>query len=83
MSLKVSELEKKIKGAKESIKSSTDADTPIKAEGEFPISENYLILKELNSILVKCTNLTSQQKLAYCNSQRYFMKLYLKEINHR
>jgi hypothetical protein len=83
MSTIVGESDKKIKNLNEVIKSKTNTDSSLKSEKAFPISENYLILKELNSILLKCTNLSSRQKLDYCNSQRYFMKLYLKELNHR
>ena len=44
-------------------------------------NDNLLILKEIESILHKCSNLTIKQKLDYCMSQRYFMKIYLREIN--
>lgn len=43
--------------------------------------EEYLIISnDIHSILSNCTNLTINQKLEFCNSQRYFMKLFLKEI---
>lgn len=49
--------------------------TPTKAE------EEYLsISTDIHSILSSYPDLTNNQKLDYCNSQRYFMKLYLKEV---
>ncbi|MFX1410613.1 MAG: hypothetical protein ACFFA6_09685 [Promethearchaeota archaeon] len=46
-----------------------------------PIDDNLVILEEIGEILKNCTILTENQKLDYCKSQRYFMKLYLKEVN--
>ena len=46
-------------------------------------SENLLILRKLHKILQNSQNLTDEQKLDYCKSERYFMKLYLKEIARR
>ncbi len=46
-------------------------------------NENLKILKDLQDILQNCTNLTQKEKLEYCKSQRFFMKLYLKEMNRR
>ncbi len=48
-----------------------------------PENENYTILKEIHEILENCSNLTDKQRLDYCKSQRFFMKLYLREINKR
>jgi len=48
-----------------------------------PENENYTILKEIHEILENCSNLTDKQRLDYCESQRFFMKLYLREINKR
>ncbi|MHA1195122.1 MAG: hypothetical protein ACTSRH_00040 [Promethearchaeota archaeon] len=45
------------------------------------ILDSFNLLKEIQSILQNSTYLTPQQKLMYCESQRYFMKLYLREIN--
>ena len=42
--------------------------------------EYLSISNDIHSILSNCPDLTSDQKLDYCNSQRYFMKMYLKEI---
>jgi len=43
-------------------------------------TEYLSISNDIHSILTSCPDLTSNQKLDYCNSQRYFMKLYMKEI---
>ncbi|MFX1321070.1 MAG: hypothetical protein ACFFAQ_05425 [Promethearchaeota archaeon] len=43
--------------------------------------EEYLIISnDIHSILSNCSNLTNNQKLEFCNSQRYFMKLFLKDM---
>ena len=42
---------------------------------------DYLaISNDIQSILSNCPDLSTSQKLDYCNSQRYFMKLYLRNI---
>ena len=46
-------------------------------------NDNLKMLKEINLILQNCANLTVKQKLEYCDSQRYFMKLYLREFNKK
>ena len=46
------------------------------------IKENHFdLIKEIHYILKSSTNLTQNQKFAYCKSQRFFMKLYLKRIS--
>ena len=45
--------------------------------------DNFKLLTDINSVLKKCKHLTDNDKLMYCQSQRYFMKLYLREINKR
>jgi hypothetical protein len=42
---------------------------------------NFDIIREIHYILKKSKNLTQEQKFAYCNSQRFYMKLYLKRIS--
>ncbi len=42
--------------------------------------ENLLTLHKIHSILLNCINLSKKDKLEFCNSQRYFMKLYLKKM---
>ena len=46
-------------------------------------SENLKILNDIQDILQNCTKLTQKEKLEYCKSQRFFMKLYLKEMCNR
>jgi len=44
------------------------------------IPENYMtIIKKIHLILADCPELSSQQKLNFCDIERYFIKLYLKE----
>ena len=45
--------------------------------------DNFKLLNDISIVLQKCHNLTNKDKLLYCQSQRYFMKLYLREINKR
>ena len=42
--------------------------------------ENLTSLKKIHAILLNCVNLSKKQKLEFCNSERYFMKLYLKKL---
>lgn len=44
-------------------------------------TDNFKLLNEIQTILKKCAHLNPKQKLMYCESQRYFMKLYLREVN--
>lgn len=44
-------------------------------------ADNLILLDEIKEILHNCTHLTPEQKLMYCQSQRYFMKQYLREVN--
>jgi len=46
-------------------------------------NENLKILNDIQDILQNCTKLTQKEKLEYCKSQRFFMKLYLKEMSRR
>jgi len=43
--------------------------------------DNFKLLSDISKVLLKCRHLTQKDKLLYCQSQRYFMKLYLREIN--
>ena len=45
--------------------------------------DNFKLLVDISAVLQNCTHLTDNDKLMYCSSQRYFMKLYLREINKR
>ncbi|MBY9014379.1 MAG: hypothetical protein KGD68_01675 [Candidatus Lokiarchaeota archaeon] len=42
---------------------------------------NLNLLQEIQTVLQRCTHLTENQRLMYCESQRYFMKQYLREMN--
>jgi hypothetical protein len=44
-------------------------------------SEHLLTLRKLHKILQNGQHLTDQQKFDFCSSERYFMKLYLRELN--
>lgn len=44
-------------------------------------SEHLLILRKLHKILKNGQNLSAKQKLDYCDSERFVMKLYLRELN--
>ncbi len=43
--------------------------------------DNFKLLTDIQTVLQKSTHLTDKDRLMYCSSQRYFMKLYLREIN--
>jgi hypothetical protein len=47
------------------------------------IDENIITLKKVHAILLNCINLTKKQKLAFAESERYFMKLYLKKLQSK
>ncbi len=59
-----------------------------KVENSEPISrenldDDLLTLHKIHSILLNCINLSKKDKLEFCNSQRYFMKLYLKKMREQ
>jgi len=45
--------------------------------------ENLTTLKKIHAILLNCVNLSKKQKLEFCNSERYFMKLYLRKLREQ
>jgi len=45
--------------------------------------ENLITLKKIHAILLNCLNLNEKKKIEFCNSERYFMKLYLKKLNDK
>ncbi|MBA7655687.1 hypothetical protein ES703_63595 [subsurface metagenome] len=45
--------------------------------------ENLITLQKIHAILLNCSNLSKKQKLEFCESERYFMKLYLKKLKER
>jgi hypothetical protein len=56
-------------------------------KSSFPLlehkDENLSTLQKIHAILLNCVNLNEKQKLEFCTSQRYFMKLYLKKLNEK
>ncbi|MFW9826030.1 MAG: hypothetical protein ACFFEY_00220 [Candidatus Thorarchaeota archaeon] len=43
--------------------------------------DEYLaISNDIHSILSNCSEFSTNQKIEFCNNQRYFMKLYLREL---
>ena len=44
---------------------------------------NLKLLQEIQTVLQRCTHLTENQRLMYCENQRYFMKQYLREMNRQ
>ncbi|MFW9873344.1 MAG: hypothetical protein ACFFG0_09595 [Candidatus Thorarchaeota archaeon] len=45
--------------------------------------ENLITIKKIHVILLNCINLDEKEKLEFCDSERYFMKLYLKKLNDK
>ena len=43
--------------------------------------DNFKLLTDIQNVLQNCRHLTDKDRLNYCTTQRYFMKLYLREIN--
>ncbi len=43
--------------------------------------DNFKLLTDIQNVLQKCSHLSDKDRLNYCNTQRYFMKLYLREMN--
>ena len=43
--------------------------------------DNFKLLADIQNVLQSCKHLNNKDKLLYCQSQRYFMKQYLREIN--
>ena len=69
---------------KRDISSKTHEEKIEKASSIIPpenTDEDLLTLHKIHSILLNCINLSKKDKLEFCKSQRYFMKLYLKEVN--
>jgi hypothetical protein len=47
------------------------------------IDENLITLQKVHAILLNCINLTKKQKLEFAESERYFMKKYLKKLTEK
>lgn len=65
-----------------SLNISQDSGLQDRLEDEFEevIDENLITLKKIHAILLNCINLTKKQKLEFAESERFFMKLHLKEL---
>ena len=61
----------------------TDFDLDLEKTGEYIIDKDFNMIKEIHFILKNSAELTQNQKFAYCNSQRFFMKLYLQRISKK
>jgi len=76
----------KIQGSKstsiESIKLETQSDKVAEENIENLCDENLTTLQKIHAILLNCFNLSKKQKLEFCESERYFMKLYLKKLKN-
>ena len=53
------------------------------SEVEYICDENLITLQKIHAILLNCLNLSKKQKLEFCESERYFMKLYLQKLKER
>jgi len=47
------------------------------------VDDHLEMIKKIHFILENSQDLSQKQKFDYCNSQRFFMKLYLKRISSR
>ena len=47
------------------------------------VDEDLVTIHKIHSILLNCINLSKKDELEFCNSQRYFMKLYLKKMKEK
>ncbi len=45
--------------------------------------DNLITLEKIHAILINCINLSKKQKLEFAESERYFMKLYLKKLSDK
>ncbi|MFX1355820.1 MAG: hypothetical protein ACFFA8_00910 [Promethearchaeota archaeon] len=43
-------------------------------------NEYLTMMNDVHLLLENCENLTNNQKLEYCQSERYYMRLYLKQV---
>ncbi|MFX1324313.1 MAG: hypothetical protein ACFE8N_05105 [Promethearchaeota archaeon] len=67
---------------------SEDVSAPIKTKNlsgeEIELEdENLTTLQKIHAILLHCINMDEKEKWEFANSQRYFMKLYLKKLRER
>jgi hypothetical protein len=46
-------------------------------------ASSMTMIKDIQKIIEKCADLSTQEKLDFCKSQRYFIKEYLKNLNRK
>ena len=81
MDLKSKAQEEKFLSAKPSNQESSKIEESVKLRKVEEIcDENLITLKKIHAILLNCLNLNEKEKLEFCISERYFMKLYLKKV---
>ena len=61
-------------------KKKSDTDPLIEDGGVKDVDEDLTILQNIHAILLNCINLTKKQKLEFADSERFFMKLYLRKL---
>ncbi len=66
----------------ESVKLETQSEKVVEESIENICDENLTTLQKIHAILLNCMNLSQKQKLEFCESERYFMKLYLKKLKN-
>ena len=52
----------------------------LKRESENEVNKYFKTLEQIPPLIITCPELTTKQKLDYCNIERSFMKLYLKDL---
>ena len=52
----------------------------LKHESEIEVNKYFKTLEQVPPLISNCPELTNKQKLDYCNCERSFMKLYLKDL---
>jgi len=52
----------------------------LKRESENEVNQYFKTLEKIPPLITNCPELTNKQKLDYCNIERSFMKLYLKDL---
>ncbi len=67
---------------KDSVNKETQSEKVVEANIENICDENLTTLQKIHAILLNCVNLSKKQKLEFCESERYFMKLYLKKLKN-
>jgi hypothetical protein len=64
----------------DSIKNEPQSDKSVCGNIEDICDENLTTLQKIHAILLNCVNLSKKQKMEFAESERYFMKLYLKKL---